>query len=125
MAVRVTQAEVGAVIEIDSSITTPFTTFISTANTIVNQVCTDSSLTEAQLKLIETWLAAHCYAIRDNRRSSEKADVVSENFQYKLGLNLKCTMHGQMAIMMDTSGALERYDKGGRRNASFVSIDLT
>ena len=123
MAARVTSDEVKEIIDVDSTIT-DITPFITAANLLVTSECTDSSLTDAMLKEIERWLAAHFVAIRDTRRSAEKAGSVGENFQYSLGLNLQVTMYGQQACMLDTSGALFALSKkGGKVTATMTAIE--
>ena len=122
MAVRVTADEVKEIIEVDTSIT-DITPFITVANQLVTSQCTDSSLTVVILKEIERWLAAQFVAIRDMRRSSEKAGSVSENFQHSLGLNLQVTMYGQQACMLDTSGALLALSQGGAGSAIITAIE--
>ena len=123
MAARVTSDEVKEIIEVDATIT-DITPFITAANLLVTKECTDSSLTTALLKEIERWLAAHFVAIRDARRSAEKAGSVGENFQYKLGLNLQVTTYGQQACMLDTSGALFALsEKGGQVTATLTTIE--
>jgi len=119
---RVTEAEVKEIIEVDTSIT-DISAFITAANQTVTTKCTDSSLTDAILKEIERWLAAHFVAIRDTRRSAEKAGSVGENFQYSLGLNLQVTMYGQQACMLDTSGALLAMSKGAAGVATITAIE--
>ena len=51
----------------------------------------DSGYTDEVLTRIETWLAAHCYQIRDQAVAAEKAGSVSQNFQYKVDLALNQT----------------------------------
>ena len=122
MSARVTEDEVKEIIEVDTSITS-IVPFITVANQLVTSECTDSSLTDAILKEIERWLAAHFVAIRDMRRSSEKAGTVAENFQHSLGLNLQVTMYGQQACMLDTSGALLALSKGSAGTATVTAIE--
>jgi len=125
MANRVNRAEVEEIIEIDPAITS-IDAFITAANIIINQECTDPSLGTAQLKEIERWLSAHMVAIRDMRKDTEKADVVMDKNQYKLGLNLQVTMYGQQAMMLDTSGALTALSNSkGKVSTGFVSYDIT
>lgn len=104
MAVRVTDAEVREIIEIDASLN--IDAFITAANLLVTQVCTDSSLSVALLKEIERWVAAHFVAIREPKALSRKAGPFSETSMSKVGLGLKVTHWGQQAMILDTSGAL-------------------
>ena len=119
MAVRTTDALVGGIIEVDSSIT--LTPFISAANSIVTQCCTDldTDYSAAQLVIIETWLTAHFYTVRDMRAEMEKAGPVSEKFQSKVDLGFSTSHYGQMAMLLDYYGGLsalnEKMKKGGGR----------
>lgn len=106
---RTTSLLVGGIIEVDSSITVD--PFIDVANELVTECCTgdngpDTEYTETRLELIERWLAAHFYAIRDMRPDNEKAGSVAEKYQYKVDLYLANTMYGQQALILDTNGGL-------------------
>jgi len=122
MAVRTTDAAVKGIIEVDATIST--TPFIEAASAIVDDECVDSGYDSTRLELIERWLSAHFYAIRDKQVSSEKAGSVGEVFQFKLGLNLAVTMYGQMAMQVDTQGNLanlsKRTEKGFSSGAKVV-----
>lgn len=101
---------VKGVISVDDNEVPDLDPFINAANELVTEVCA-AYYEDSRLLLIETWLAAHFYAIRDNRVDSEKADVVSTKAQYKLGLNLASTMHGQQVMILDTQGYLAAISK--------------
>jgi len=104
---RTTEEEVRAIIEVDASITS-LTPFITAANAAVNAHCVGLSVDNALL--VETWLAAHFITIRDNRVSSEAAGEVSQSFQYRLESGLGCSMYGQTAMALDTTGGLSRWN---------------
>lgn len=119
---RVTALEVQEIIEVDSTVleTTPdLTPYISAATSLVDELLVGKH-DDDRLKEIERWLAAHFVAIRDVRRSSEKAGTVSESYQYKLGLGLSVTMHGQQAVRLDTSGTLYDLDQIGQKRSAIV-----
>jgi hypothetical protein len=121
MAVRTTEVAVQGIVEHDATIT--LTPFIEVASSIVDDVCADDSDYDAtKLELIERWLSAHFYHIRDKAVASEKAGSVAQNFQYKLGLMFASTMYGQMAMTVDHKGHLaalsKRAEKGSRASAS-------
>lgn len=129
---RTDAASVGLIIEVDDSIS--LTPFIDTANELVTELCTgskgpDPAYTDTRLELIERWLAAHFYAIRDMRRASEQADVVQESFQYRVDLGLDATMYGQQAKRLDTNGGLanmdEAIDKGKKIKPSVSWLGTT
>ena len=102
--------ELGSVIVPDADALAPF---IEVANSIVTNAClnpTNPLYVEATdatvLELIERWLAAHCYAIRDPRTTSEKVGSLGESYEGKQDLYLASTRYGQMAMMVDTRGGL-------------------
>jgi len=109
MAVRVTDADVEALVDVDSSI--GLTPFIAAANELVTELCTDSGYTDARLTMIEAWLAAHFYMLRDQAVAQEKAGSVAVTYQYKIGLQLAQTKQGQTAMMLDTAGNLAAASK--------------
>jgi len=106
---RTTDADVESVVEVDASLS--LTPFISIANELVTELCTDSGYTDARLVLVETWLAAHFYLIRDQAVAMEQAGSVQIQYQYKIGLNLAQTKHGQTAMILDTAGNLAALSK--------------
>jgi len=106
---RTTPELVAQVTEVDPDI--DLTIFITTANAIVNQVCLESGYTEDYLTLIETWLAAHFYRLRDQAVASEKAGSVGVSYQYEVGLIFAQTKEGQTAMALDTDGNLARLSK--------------
>jgi hypothetical protein len=120
MAIRTTPSLVAGIIEVDPSI--DLDPFILTASELVTEVCAIASYTVGRLELIERWLAAHFYAIRDPRTTQERAGSVGANFESKVDLNLALTRYGQQAMMLDTQGGLAALNKsilsGGSRVAS-------
>ena len=122
MATRVSAAEVREIIEIDATL--DIDSFILAANTMVTIICTDASLTVAQLKEIERWLSAHLVAIREPRAQSRKAGPFSEAYMFKVALGLKVTRYGQQAIWMDTSGALEQANKEDRISTQLKYVGI-
>ncbi len=107
---RVTDIEVAGIIDVDSSI--DLTPFINTASSLVDELCSGVGYDETRLKLIELWLAAHFYAIRDPRTTGEGIAGVSVSFQGSTGMNLASTSYGQQAMLLDTAGALSRLNRG-------------
>jgi len=101
---RTTSTAVEGIIEVDSTIS--LTPFIEVANALVTELCSDSSYTDARLELIERWLSAHFYAVRDLRTASERAGKVGASYQHKVDLNLAVTVYGQQAMLIDTDGNL-------------------
>ena len=86
---RTTKAYIATIIELDDSIVpndAAMEPFITVANELVTEVCTGdagptTAYTASRLELIERWLAAHFYAIRDPRVSSEGAGGVSASYE--------------------------------------------
>jgi len=117
---RTNATNVKAIIEVDSSIVpadSDLDPFINTANELVTELCTgtqgpSTAYSVTRLELIERWLAAHFYAIRDPRAKSERAGSVGVSYQEKVDLNFAVTTYGQQAMMLDTNGALARLNKG-------------
>ena len=76
----------------------------------------DTDYSDDRLTLIETWLAAHCYTVRDMRAEMEKAGSVSERKQSKVDLGFDSSHYGQTAMRLDSQGGLaalnEKIKKG-------------
>lgn len=116
MAIRTTATAVGLIIEVDANIS--LDSFIETASSLVDDVAAASSPpTATRLELIERWLSAHFYAMRDPRPTGEKAGPVSANYQSKVDLGLKTSHYGQMAISLDPTGVLLNAFKGKRKGS--------
>lgn len=112
MAIRTTSDAVGEIIELTDGIEA--TPFIEVASSLVDRHCATAKdsddndyYTSAELELIERWLSAHFYAIRENRAASEGAGPVQETKQYKVGFYFTNTMYGQQALMLDSYGGLQ------------------
>lgn len=123
MAVRTTSALVEAIVEVDEDIS--LNPFIEAANALVTEICAPvTTYDAARLELIERWLSAHFYCIREERPVLEKADVVSERAQSKVDLGFDVTHYGQMAMRLDTAGGLaalnEEAKEGGGTTGSIA-----
>lgn len=109
---RTSAIQVAAIVEVDPTINAgSLEAFIETASSLVDEVCVPANYGSARLELIERWLAAHFYAIRDKQVTGEKAGPVSANYQYSLGLVLSVTHYGQQAMLLDTAGGLAALSK--------------
>jgi len=106
---RVTQAEVAEIVEVDDDVWSD--SFITAGNLLVTSECTDSGYSDVQLKEIEKWLSGHFYAMRDQAIDTDRVDVLSTKFQYKIGLFLQQTKQGQAALTLDTAGNLAQLSK--------------
>lgn len=106
---RTTTSLVKEIIDTDSSVS--LVPFIRAANLLVTKCCsTVTSYTTADLREIETWLAAHMYTVFDPRTVMEQAGSVQETFQSKVDLGLRTSHYGQMAMRLDTNGGLAALD---------------
>lgn len=101
---RTTSVLVAGIIEVD--VTIDLTPFIFPANELVTEKCADAGYTDERLELIERYLAAHFYTLRDPRPVSEKAGSVGVTYQSKVALNLATSHYGQHAMILDTAGGL-------------------
>jgi len=113
MAVRTTYAAVAKIISVKDSITTDLEPFIEAANQVVTDNCTYASpntYTDAKLELIERWLSAHFYAIRDPRPTEQRAGPVSQMLKSKVDIGLDVTHYGQQAKAFDNLGGLAALD---------------
>lgn len=117
MAARTTSVLVGGIIELDDTI--DVSPFIDTANLLVNRLCvpaTDADdnpyyTDDNELEMIERWLAAHFYAIRDPRNVVSTVESLVDRFESRVDLHLDITRYGQQAMFVDTSGALAEYNR--------------
>lgn len=114
---RTTALLVGKIVEVDPTIT-DLSPFIDSANELVTEVCTSAQnedgsdfYTATRLELIERWLAAHFYKIRDQLLQSEQTGPVQASYGMKLALNLAVTTYGQQAMLLDTFGGLAQLNK--------------
>lgn len=105
MPTRTNAGLVGGIIEVDASV--PLTPFIDAANQLVTELCAPSGHhTVERLEMIERYLSAHFYTLRDPRPVSEQVGAVQQTNQSKVDLFLSTSHYGQMAMVLDTSGAL-------------------
>lgn len=118
MAIRTTVAAVGLIIEVDATIS--LTPFIETANALVTECCSADNYDSTRLELIERWLSAHLYTIRDMRAESEKAGSVSEKKQSKVDLGFDTSHYGQTAMRLDTEGGLAALNTRSKKRSSQV-----
>ncbi len=106
---RTTEAEVREVIQSNSELNVG--PFITHANVWVDRINTNAtnasiSVTTAELTTIETYLAAHLYAIFDTQYQEEEVDDASYISMGKTEMGFDYTPWGQMAKMLDPTGTL-------------------
>lgn len=122
--VRTTDSLVAGIVEVDTAI--GLTPFISAASTLVDDIADFSTVNSTErLTIIETWLSAHFYCIRDPRSVREKAGSVEEVIESKVDLNLNVTRYGQMAMVLDKSGYLRSISDSRRRKVSATWMGTT
>jgi hypothetical protein len=98
--------------------------FIRPANAIVSRLAVAATakgitLSTAELREIETWLAAHCYCLSDRAIASETTERSSATYQGKTGMRLEATLYGQMALSLDPSGCLQGLTSGRRASLAW------
>jgi hypothetical protein len=109
---RTSQDDVRAIIDTDPDL--DITPFIEAANSLVDKVeeCAidkGKGLTTRQLHMIETYLSAHLYALKDPQYTSKRTERAAATFQGKTAMGLDSTYWGQMAKIFDTSGCLDAF----------------
>lgn len=105
MAVRTTAAAVGEICEVDATIS--LTPFIEAANALVTEYCASVTTYDAtRLELIERWLSAHFYKMRELQVAMQKAGDTSESFTSQVALGFDNSTFGQMAMRLDSNGGL-------------------
>jgi len=113
MSNRVAATQVRSImIDIDASYSdSDIDVFITTANKIIEDVITHSSVTEATLTQVELWLSAHLVAVTDPRLMEESIGDAKDKYQSKIGFGLDLSHYGQVAKMVDWTGSLALKDQ--------------
>lgn len=121
---RTTSEAVAGIIEVDDSI--DLDPFILPANALVTEICAAAgTLDDVRLEMIERYLSAHFYTLRDPRSTSEQAGPVNASYQSKVDLFL-CTSHyGQMAILLDTTGGLAQLNEDAQNPSKVRTLSVT
>ena len=115
---RTTSAAVTLIIEVDATIS--LTPFIETANALVTEHCSTDDYDATRLELIERWLSAHMYTIRDMRAESEKIDTASQKKQSAVDIGFDTSHYGQMAMRLDTAGGLSQLNEQMKKGTSQI-----
>lgn len=110
---RTTLAQVATIIELDAGIIpdeASLEPYIAVANELVTEACVTNGPTtpysDVRLELIERWLTAHMYTVRDPRVTNERAGAVGVTYQSYVGLGFDTSHYGQTAMRLDTNGGL-------------------
>ena len=125
---RASPDDVRAIMPLDSTFTDAvITQFIIPANSMVNELCTNSGYDDNRLTAIEIWLSAHYLYVQNPPVMAE--GVGKANIQYggKIGDGFGASRYGIMAMRMDTAGTLANMEimmqKGlQKRKLGIVSI---
>lgn len=116
---RVTEAELREVV-LDA--VNAVANFIADAHVIVDDLLTGKGLTEAKLKLIEKYLAAHLYTLSQEHGGLVREKIGEAEQQFASpgsGTGLRSTRFGAMALTLDPTGTLEANLVGGSKKALF------
>ena len=116
MGIRTNDEAVRAVLDTDAAI--EVAPFIKTANSLTNYVARRDAagLLDAEaLRQIETYLAAHFYALKDPQFRSKSTGGASGQFQGQSGMGLDATDWGQQAKLLDYTGTLNSLAIGRAR----------
>jgi len=96
------------------------TPIIDQANRMVTRTLGGTTLTDAELLDIETWLTAHLIAIGKERQpQEERVDDIELVFQKEPQEFLKSTKYGQMVLTLDSTGLLQ---VAGKSKVTFKAI---
>ena len=121
MASRITAAELKRVINLRKDVSG----FIELANLMVNENLLYAGLTDARLKQVELYLAAHFAAITTERGaiSFDRIEMAEQRYDTRqMTAGLGSTRFGQQAIMLDTSGILGQIAAASSKNTFSAKI---
>lgn len=114
MPLRASPFEVRGVLGLPSNDDTDVTIHLETANVIVDEELVGQGLSDARLKQIELYLAAHfgCIAVEKGGITRERAGESEEGYRQDFSSrpNLSMTRYGQQALVLDKSGKLAALD---------------
>lgn len=117
MVARVIAAEVKEIIDTDKSDQVVDDSFIQTATLMVDDALLSSSFSDAKLKQIELYLAAHFLCIAEEKGGIilDKYGDATQEMQEIYSSGIKSTRYGQQALVLDTSGILAARGAGTLR----------
>lgn len=117
MALRTTPEKVAAAVKVRSDL--DVAPAIDTANALTDYVAeqdTGNVLSDALLVEIETYLAAHFYALLDPQYRQQSRGKASGSFVLgREGQGLQATPWGQQALAIDVSGTLATMSQGKKK----------
>lgn len=109
MGVRVSEEELLAILDVATDGTGPYVlNFVEDAHLFVEETLISTGMTEARLKIIEKYLAAHLYTITKERGGITEEETGDSRAAYRkmTGTGLGSTPFGELALGADTSGKL-------------------
>ncbi len=91
--------------------------FIETAALVVAEDLSGADLTDARKRLIELYLAAHFFAVTEERGGLVRSSTGdgAETYADVYGKSFNSTRFGQQAISLDTTGVLANLGIGGAK----------
>jgi len=125
---RATQAKVEAVIEVDTDLwSDDLLTYAATIVGAAEDQVSSGTYSEDQLTFMEVYVAAHFYAVKEQKAQREKAGRSSVQYQGKYGMGLEATSWGQQALSMDAAGALAKVtgSEGGVKSVGAAWLGTT
>lgn len=126
MPIRTTEELVAGLIEVDSGIS--LQPFMLAASLLVDHIPPSKLpiIPVDTYEVIERWLTAHFYCMRQPRREIERAGDVMARYETKIDYFLKLSKYGQMALMLDTTGTLLGINSGKRKpGVTWLGEDLS
>ncbi len=119
---RASESDIRAIIDIATSLEiAPMITAATALVDYVDSCDTDSVLSNALLKQIETYIAAHLIAQRDPQAREKWNDEAKDVYQGDFGMYFDSTHWGQTALLLDVSGCLNKLNEeakiGGKKKA--------
>jgi hypothetical protein len=116
---------VGGVIELDPGIDPG--PFILAANELVTEICQPLGYSDTRLTLIETWLAAHFYGVRDRETQIAQewiGQALGTQYRGKVDLGLNFTPQGQQVMLLDTKMGLAQLQKSVQLGHGPVTLGM-
>ena len=125
MAVRTTSTEVKQILDGCILDGTVIDVFIAAASRLIDSVyAADTTMSDAQLEDIETWLSAHMIASTIHRQTSqEEVDGASVKYTGYWSKDLESTSYGQMVKMLDISGKMANVGKKEAKMTAITSFE--
>lgn len=104
------------------------TPYIATASVLTDRIAAratenELTVTDAELEIVERWLAAHFFKVSDRPASFMTVGKSQTTFDGKTAMYLQSTLYGQTAALLDPTGylaELEAESEGSGRKAVTV-----